>query len=393
MSVPYNGISNKVAVPGVTGTNTAGGDGVKGKGRRGVVGESKDFQGVFGHSEQNAGVVGESDGMHAVFGVTHGAASAGVYGTNDRNDSRAQGVLGESKSGDGVVGRGRRGVVGESKDFQGVFGHSGTNAGVVGESDGMHAVFGITHGGASAGVYGTNDRRDVRAQGVLGESKNGDGVVGRGHRGVVGESREFQGVYGHSEQNAGVVGESSQFDGVFGVSHSAKSAGVSGHNDQGGFAGFFEGKVTVVGSLTVTDDIILTGADCAEEFPVAEGTSEPGTVMVIESEGRLRECREAYDSRVAGVISGAGDTRPGIILGRHFPDANRVPLAMIGKVYCKVDASEVPIGIGDLLTTSATPGHAMKACDRARAFGSIIGKALAPLPAGRGMVPILVAMQ
>lgn len=66
------------------------------------------------------------------------------------------------------------------------------------------------------------------------------------------ESREFQGVFGHSEQNAGVVGESSQFDGVFGVSHSSKSAGVSGHNDQGGVAGFFDGKVTVVGSLTGT---------------------------------------------------------------------------------------------------------------------------------------------
>lgn len=393
MSVPYNGQSNKPNVPGVAGTNTAGGDGLRGQGRRGVVGESKEFQGVFGHSEQNAGIVGESDGMHAVFGITHGGASAGVYGTNDRRDARAQGVLGESKNGDGVVGRGRRGVVGESKEFQGVFGHSQQNAGVVGESDGMHAVYGITHGGASAGVYGTNDRRDVRAQGVLGESKSGDGVVGRGHRGVVGESTDFQGVFGHSEQNAGVVGESTRFDGVFGISHSPNNAGVSGHNDQGGLAGFFGGKVTITGTLTATDDIVLSGADCAEDFPVAEGTPEPGTVMVIQSEGRLCECREAYDSKVAGVISGAGDTRPGIVLGRPTSDVNRAPLAMIGKVYCKVDATSVAVAVGDLLTTSSTPGHAMKASDRSRALGSIIGKALRPLPSGRGLVPILVAMQ
>ena len=393
MSAPYNGQSNKPNVPGLTGTNSAGGDGIKGKGRRGVVGESTEYQGVFGHSVENAGVVGESQGMHAVFGITRSPTSAGVYGTNSRNDLRAQGVLGESRNGDGVVGRGRRGVVGESTEYQGVFGHSVENAGVVGESQGMHAVFGITHSPTSAGVYGTNSRNDLRAQGVLGESRNGDGVVGRGHRGVVGESMEYQGVFGHSVGNAGVVGESNGFDGVLGISHSAEHAGVSGHNDQGGFAGFFDGKVTVVGTITVTVDIVLSGADCAEDFPVAEGVPEPGTVMVIESEGRLRECREAYDSKVAGVISGAGNTRPGIVLGRPAPDSSRVPLAMIGKVYCRVDATSAPVAAGDLLTTSSTPGHAMKALDRTRAFGAIIGKALGPLPVGRGLVPILVAMQ
>jgi hypothetical protein len=319
MSVPYDGQSNKPNVPGVRGSNSAGGDGIRGKGRRGVVGESKEFQGVFGHSDENAGVVGESQGMHAVFG--------------------------------------------------------------------------ITHAGRSAGVYGTNDTRDGRAQGVLGESQAGDGVVGRGRRGVVGESKEFQGVFGHSDENAGVVGESTGFDGIFGISHSAEHAGVSGHNDQGGFAGFFDGKVTVVGTLTATNDIVLSGADCAEDFPVADRVPDPGTVMVIESEGRLRECHEPYDPKVAGVISGAGGTRPGIVLGRTAPDSSRAPLAMIGKVYCKVDATVTAVAVGDLLTTSSTPGHAMKAADRSRSFGSIIGKALGALSEGRGLVPILVAMQ
>ena len=71
----------------------------------------------------------------------------------------------------------------------------------------------------------------------------------------------------------------------------------------------------------------------------------------------------------------------------------RAPVALCGKVFCKVVADDGAIAVGDLLTTSGTPGHAMKAADAARAFGAVIGKALAPLKAGRGMVPILVALQ
>jgi hypothetical protein len=65
----------------------------------------------------------------------------------------------------------------------------------------------------------------------------------------------------------------------------------------------------------------------------------------------------------------------------------------MGKVYCQVDASYAPVASGDLLTTSPTSGHAMKAVDRGRAFGAVLGKALRPLPGGRGLVPILVTLQ
>ena len=231
---------------------------------------------------------------------------------------------------------------------------------------------------------------------MSGHNDTGTGVWGgsEGGRGVAGFSKTWQGVYGFSDSQAGVVGESNGFDGVFGISHSREHAAVSGHNDRGGFAGFFDGKVTVVGTVTVTDDIVLSGADCAEDFPLEAGhTPDPGAVMVIESEGLLRECCDPYDTRVAGVIAGAGNCRPGLILGREAPDARRAPLAMIGKVYCKVDASFGPITVGDMLTTSPTLGHAMKATDRSRAFGAIIGKALLPFSVGRGLVPILVAMQ
>jgi hypothetical protein len=58
-----------------------------------------------------------------------------------------------------------------------------------------------------------------------------------------------------------------------------------------------------------------------------------------------------------------------------------------------VDARYGAIAVGDLLTTSPTVGHAMKAADPRRAFGAVLGKALRPMPSGRGLLPILIALQ
>ncbi|MEZ4864884.1 MAG: hypothetical protein R3C14_26460 [Caldilineaceae bacterium] len=175
----------------------------------------------------------------------------------------------------------------------------------------------------------------------------------------------------------------------------------------------------VNGNILATGDVRLEGADCAEEFDVAAvSTLTPGTVMVIGDEERLQQSTAAYDKRVAGVLSGAGAYRPGIVLDRQTTTQDpsgqdpsgqdpsgqdpsgqdpsiqpRMPLALSGKVYCKVDAHFGPIAVGDLLTTSPTPGHAMKAADAMQAFGAVIGKALRPLPEGQGLIPILIALQ
>jgi hypothetical protein len=140
-------------------------------------------------------------------------------------------------------------------------------------------------------------------------------------------------------------------------------------------------------------EVKLLGADCAEDFPVRNGASiEAGTVLVIDWDGSLRQSAVAYDRRVAGVVSGGG-FRPGIVLDKQHGLPDRRPVALVGKVYCKVDADFDAIAVGDLLTTSDTPGHAMKATDPLKAFGAVIGKALAPLARGRGTIPILVALQ
>ena len=144
--------------------------------------------------------------------------------------------------------------------------------------------------------------------------------------------------------------------------------------------------------ITADGDIRLLGADCAEFFEAEDPAAiEPGTVLVIGENGNLCACDEEYDKRVAGVVSGAGSTKPAIVLD-HGAAETGVPVALSGKVHCKAEADGAPIEVGDLLTTSSTAGHAMKATDAARYLGSILGKALAPLPEGRGLIPVLVAL-
>ena len=143
-----------------------------------------------------------------------------------------------------------------------------------------------------------------------------------------------------------------------------------------------------------TGDIILRNADCAEEFTVAcSDAALPGTVMVLGKDGMLEPSTRAYDKTAVGVVSGAGDYRPGIVLDRRTELADRRPIALGGKVFCKVTAAGGPIEPGDLLTPSDVPGHAMRAADPARAFGAVIGKALAPHEAGLGLIPMLIALQ
>jgi hypothetical protein len=143
-----------------------------------------------------------------------------------------------------------------------------------------------------------------------------------------------------------------------------------------------------------TGDIILQNADCAEDFDVPDSNPvQPGTVMVLGGESTVKPSTLAYDKRVAGVVSGAGYLRPGIILGRKRAGGNQVSLALMGRVFCMVDASYSPIEVGDLLTTSPTAGHAMKASDLLKGFGAVLGKALRPLNSGMDLIPILITLQ
>lgn len=143
-----------------------------------------------------------------------------------------------------------------------------------------------------------------------------------------------------------------------------------------------------------TGAVHVPNADCAEDFPLAAGAEVvAGDVVVFDDASAIRRTDRPYDKRVAGVISGAGDTRPGIVLGRRGADKSRLPVALVGKVTCKVDAYFGAVGVGDLLTTSPRSGYAMKAREPRHAFGAVLGKALRPLAAGAGLIPVLVTLR
>jgi hypothetical protein len=294
-----------------------------------------------------------------------------VSGVQGMHCTRGIAVDGLSLEGTGVHGDGEQtGVMGESQKGHGVVGKSQTGYGVLGTSRTGEAVRGETNSRVFAAVVGV----------ALNPNLGPDGEFSSGIWGI---SQAGEGVHGetHSDRAAAVCGVQLNPDSI--------GAGVYGEHRGNGPAGFFKGNVIV------TKDIFLSNGDCAEEFNLAQaGAIEPGTVMVIDQDGALLRSERAYDKKVAGIVSGAGDLSPAIVLDKQAQgQEQRVAIALVGKVYCKVDASYGAIDVGDLLTTSPTPGHAMRAEDALKAFGAVIGKALRPLRDGPGLIPVLVALQ
>jgi len=320
-----------------------------------------------GTSNRWVAVWGETDLAAAVVGVNHGAW-LGVHGISTA--AGGHGVFGEvqhAQGGAGVVGKSVNwiGVHGTSKNSVGVFGASDTWAGVWGETSLAAAVVGLNKG-SWVGVHGIST--GAGGHGVYGEVQHAQGGAG-----VIGKSKNWVGVYGESETKVGIWGKAP-------------------------VAGYFDGIVQVTG------DIELINGDCAEDFDIAEENVEPGTVMVLNESGSLQPSFQEYDKKVAGIVSGAGGYKPAIILdSQHSQDQSqkqiliknqqRLPIALMGKVYCKIDAKDSLVEIGDLLTTSSTKGYAMKAEDPGKAFGAVIGKALGSIEEEMGMIPILVALQ
>lgn len=158
------------------------------------------------------------------------------------------------------------------------------------------------------------------------------------------------------------------------------------------------GNLTVGGEVTVDVLNIAGGSDLAESFNVSGVGAEPEPGMVVcidpDNPGDLVVSRKAYDRTVAGVLSGAGGVRAGMLMGHQgtLADGDR-PVALTGRVYCWADASAGAIEPGDLLTTSERPGHAMKVTDYSQAQGAVIGKAMTSLENGTGLVLALVSLQ
>jgi len=304
-----------------------------------------------------------------------------------------------------------------------------------------HSIYANNPGNGTKGILGFRSGSDPIAAGVYGENSHQYlGTLG-GWNDVLGHC----GVYGHAgdgKENYGGIG--------------LDTIGVFGHSATG-YAGYFQGKVGINGELrcnnnngvqtvrlmphawgqgcqldlkdssgvtthqftgsgstyqlfnssgigtivfngetgrTKTKILEILGADLAEKFPVSEEV-KPGMVVAIDPDnpGQLRLSRGAYNPCVAGVVSGANGLSVGAILGNLPGEENAPPIALSGRVWVNCDASRQSIKPGDLLTTSDTPGHAMKATDREKTYGAVIGKAMTPLESGNGLVLVLVNLQ
>jgi hypothetical protein len=399
---------------------------------------SKSGRGVEGWSESSYGVSGDSQSSAGVRGTS--AQGRGVEGWS----ARSEGVVGISESGTGVWG-----VAGRSR----MLGKSGTElvGGLIFEAAAAAKKY-ASQPKAPLPLPEThpNKNLDPRELAALTTSPASSPLLSHGHGhiqpppapspfgpgelvspaaeagvtsvvdgaleryddtagiGVCGEHRGGgTGVKAVSNTGTGLTAYSNGFEAIHAETRSQKVAAIAAYNTNPngtgaalyakkegsrGHAGFFDGRVWIGGELGVGGDILLANADCAEDFDVSSvALAEPGTVMVIGDDAVLHPCTAAYDRRVAGVISGAGQYKPGLILDKQPAGGERSPVALLGKVYCKVTAEHGAIAVGDLLTTSRLEGHAMKA-DPVRAPGAVLGKALRPLASGIGLIPILVAL-
>ena len=202
------------------------------------------------------------------------------------------------------------------------------------------------------------------------------------------------------------------------------------------------GSSTFVKKFSVNEngDIFAAGAKAGyvvDYFVNNVGeTLEQGDVVIVGDNGQMRYSGshgdipvpevdltdKANDSRVCGVVASfvpeadlpsidfqtaATEEEASALVANHpfkgmaakTNDRTKIAHGQLGRMvtlgtyaHCKVDADIAPIKAGDLLTTSPTKGHAQKVLTPTKALGSIVGKALAPLPRGKGKIPVLVML-
>lgn len=129
--------------------------------------------------------------------------------------------------------------------------------------------------------------------------------------------------------------------------------------------------------------------DLAENFETSEEV-EVGDLVVIDKDNhlKLKKSTSPYDKKVIGIVSG----NPAIVFEgsqlkvapkpHEFKKGTNPPVALAGRVPCKVSLENGAIEEGDLLTSSSIPGHVMKATDIDKAYNSVVGKALQPFTGG-----------
>jgi hypothetical protein len=381
--------------------NNEGGTGVYGKGTPG--GYFTTDQGGTSWADRTAGVDVATthdysygvqahtagDNSNAVSGSTSGGNSHGVSAstTGDNSNGVSAYTAGSNSNGVWAYSVKHYGVYGKGGKYGGYFttDQAGTlgnhNAGVNATTayDYSEGVRAHTSGYDSEGICARTS--GAYSEGVLtftsGYNSGGVGAYTDGDysEGVLAlTTGDYSGgvkVYTYGENSIGVYASSDNSEGIY------ADTGRSDHKY----------GVRTPDKMCAEEGYDTSCSDVAEYFPVAE-EPEPGTVMVIGEDSKLQCSGTAYDTTVAGIVS----TAPGVSLGTNETgNEGEKLIAVAGRVPCKVDATYAPIEPGDLLTTSDTPGHAMKATDPQ--IGTILGKALEPLDSGTDVIEVLVTLQ
>jgi hypothetical protein len=125
------------------------------------------------------------------------------------------------------------------------------------------------------------------------------------------------------------------------------------------------GSILGTWSLSGSSSLQATYSDLAEWYR-ADAEYTPGTVLVFGGEAEVTTTNRVNDTRAAGIVT----TAPAYVMNQEL-DGIRACIALAGRVPCRVIGK---VKKGDMLTTSAIPGCAVKALTPT--LGAIIGKAL-----------------
>jgi hypothetical protein len=143
---------------------------------------------------------------------------------------------------------------------------------------------------------------------------------------------------------------------------------------------------------------ILGGSDLAEYFDIdliEKDKIRPGMLVSADDVniGKVTITKQALDKKVVGVISGANNLDPGLIMGQKNSIAfGDHPIALAGRVFV-LCTNEQEINVGDMLTSSKKHGFATKVKNYNKSRGAIIGKALSKRDPATGFVLTLVNLQ
>jgi len=171
-------------------------------------------------------------------------------------------------------------------------------------------------------------------------------------------------------------------------------------------AGIYSTKPGIVGGWNATE-----GAAAGAMQGATQGAVQGAAAVGGNPAGNRAPEDGSGDTKATEAVTSqaSAETQPSVIAAPKtaqpdpyavaYAQQGKVPLALVGVVPVKVSAENGAIQPGDLLTTSTTPGHAMKATPVDLGGipiyrpGTIIGKALTPLTEGTGVITVLVTLQ